>query len=120
MSMGYVSYVYYLSAEDYIVVRFYSRGRRVIGFVVNYVSVIHECEVTIRRYDMHHGKPHLDVYRRPIFKKVGRDRYRFVSAEQEKAWIEGEAGKIMRRGKIDIAEHWQRYRQAYIDSIKYR
>ena len=119
-NMGYVSYVYYLSDEDYIVVRFYSRGQRVVGFSVNYVSHIHGCEVTIRRYDMHHGKPHLDAYRKPIFKSVGGGRYRFVNAEQEKAWLKGEAGEIMRKGRRDIAEHWQRYRQAYIGSIKYR
>lgn len=37
LDMGSVLYIYYLSDEDYIVVRFYSKGKQVERFVVNYV-----------------------------------------------------------------------------------
>lgn len=117
--MGYVSYIYYLSPDDYIVVRFYSQGKRVAGFVVNYVSVIHGQAVTIRRYDMHHGKLHLDIMKRPVFRKTDKGRYRLVSAEQEKVWLEGDEGEIMRKGRNDIIAHWHTYKRHYIDSIIY-
>lgn len=118
--MGDVSYIYYLSPADYIIIEFFTKGKEVKSFVVNYVSLIHDNQVTIRRYDNRHGRPHLDKFTDSIFIKTGKNKFKFKKSSQVKKWLSGDEGKIMRQGRDDIIKNWSKYKQEYTRSIIYK
>lgn len=118
--MGEVSYIYYLSPTDYIIVNFFNQGKKVKGFLINYVSIIKGVEVTIRRYDNRHGKPHLDRFKNPIFKKTSKNKYQLKNVEKTKTWLDDNEGKIMRQGRDNIITNWIKYKKEYINSIIYK
>ncbi len=117
--MGQVSYIYYLSPTDYIIVEFFSSGKKVKGFLINYVSIINGVETTIIRYDNRHNRPHLDKFKNPVFKKLSK-KYQLVKVEKIKTWLNGDEGKIMRQGRDDIIKKWKKYKQDFINSIIYK
>lgn len=77
-------------------IRFETDGGKVVSFLVQLETLDHDEWKAVRRYDDHHGRPHLDVL----------DRW---GRERQKIWLEVDRSRAMTEAIRDFKTNWPVY-----------